>query len=108
MMTLYLLRNACTTSDVSITKNQSSLTYDVAIESSTNIATVGGKQKWVKHVTKFIEMKRNGMKQNEMYTKTGRECNLVKRIYRNGTKQNMSKHTTVHACSKPDLDDHWS
>ena len=29
-------------------KIQSSLTYDVAIESSTNIATVGGKQKQVK------------------------------------------------------------
>jgi hypothetical protein len=45
MMTLYLLRNACTTSEVSIKKIQSNLTYDVA---STNIATVGGKQKWVK------------------------------------------------------------
>jgi len=30
-----------------------------------------------------------------MYTKTGRECNLTKRIYRNGTKQNMSKHTCL-------------
>ena len=30
-----------------------------------------------------------------MYTKTGRECNLMKRIYRNGTKQNMSKHTCL-------------
>jgi hypothetical protein len=48
MMTLYLLRNACTTSEVSIKKIQSNLTYDVAIESSTNIATVGGKKKWVK------------------------------------------------------------
>jgi hypothetical protein len=42
MMTLYLLRNAFTTSEVSIKKNQSNLTYDVAIESSTNIATVVG------------------------------------------------------------------
>jgi hypothetical protein len=48
MMTLYLLRNAFTTSEVSIKNIQSSLTYDVAIESSTNIATVGGKQKRVK------------------------------------------------------------
>jgi hypothetical protein len=48
MMTLYLLRNAFTTSEVSIKKIQSNLTYDVAIESSTNIATVGGKQKRVK------------------------------------------------------------
>jgi hypothetical protein len=31
------------TSEVSITKIQSNLTYDVAIESNTNIATVGGK-----------------------------------------------------------------
>ena len=72
----------------------------------------------MKHETKYTETernemkrylpKRNGTERNKMYTKTGRECNLVKRIYRNGTKQNMSKHTTVHACSKPDLDDHWS
>jgi hypothetical protein len=48
MMTLYLLRNAFTTSEISIKKIQSNLTYDVAIESSTNIATVGGKHKWVK------------------------------------------------------------
>jgi hypothetical protein len=68
--------------------------------------TKRNKAKW--NVTKSTETKRNGTKQNEMYTKTGRECNLAKRIYRNGTKQNMSKHTTVHACSKPDLDDHWS
>jgi hypothetical protein len=53
MMTLYLLRNACTTSDVSITKIQSNLTYDVAIESSTNIATVGGKQKQVKQYRRY-------------------------------------------------------
>ena len=49
--------------------------------------------KW--NVTKFTETKRNGTKQNEMYTKTGRECNLAKRIYWNGTKQNMSKHTCL-------------
>jgi hypothetical protein len=48
MMTLYLLRNAFTTSEFSIKKIQSNLTYDVAIESSTNIATVDGKQKRVK------------------------------------------------------------
>jgi hypothetical protein len=49
--------------------------------------------KW--NVTKFTEKKRNGTKQNEMYTKTGRECNLAKRIYRNGTKQNMSEHACL-------------
>ena len=48
MMTLYLLRNAFTTSEISIKKIQSNLTHDAAIESSTNIATVGGKQKQVK------------------------------------------------------------
>jgi hypothetical protein len=48
MMTLYLLRNAFTTPEFSIKKIQSNLTYDVAIESSTNIATVDGKQKRVK------------------------------------------------------------
>ena len=53
MMTLHLLRNACTTSEVSITKIQSNLTYDVAIESSTNIATVGGKQKQVKQYRRY-------------------------------------------------------
>jgi hypothetical protein len=37
--------------------------------------------KW--NVTKFTERKWNGTKQNEMYTKTGRKCNLAKRIYRN-------------------------
>jgi hypothetical protein len=41
------------------------------------------------------ETERNKTKQNEMYTKTGRECNLAKQIYRNGTKQNMSKHTCL-------------
>ena len=49
--------------------------------------------KW--NVTKFTETKRNGTKQNEMHTTTGGECNLAKRIYRNGTKQNMSKHTCL-------------
>jgi hypothetical protein len=49
--------------------------------------------KW--NVTKFTETKRNGTKQNEMYTKTGREYNLAKRIYRNGSKQNMSKQTCL-------------
>ena len=39
--------------------------------------------------------KRNGTERNKMYTKTGRECNLAKRIYRNETKQNMSKHTCL-------------
>ena len=32
------------------------------------------------------ETKRNGKKQNVMHTKTGRECNFAKRIYRNRTK----------------------
>jgi hypothetical protein len=43
MLAVTILRNAFTTSEVSITKIQSNLPYDVAIESSTNIATVGGK-----------------------------------------------------------------
>jgi hypothetical protein len=33
--------------------------------------------------TKFTETKRNGTKQNEIYTKTGRECNLAKRMSQN-------------------------
>ena len=37
--------------------------------------TKRNKAKW--NVTKSTETKRNGTKQNEMYTKTGRECNLA-------------------------------
>jgi transcriptional/translational regulatory protein YebC/TACO1 len=44
----------------------------------------------MKRETKYTETERN-----KMYTKTGRECNLAKRIYRNETKQNMSKHTCL-------------
>ena len=61
-----------------------------------------------RNLPKRKETERNEMKRNEIYRseternetkcnvhKTGRECKLAKRIYRNGTKQNMSKYTCL-------------